>query len=142
MKGICQKINGQSKADNITKRKKKENFASCPQIVNAVVEIPRFGFTLTPWVQWETDASPLWWRAYNNVKHQRHEHFSKASLKNRPNAVAGLFVLLLFYYQDEGENGQLAPNPTIFRTGELFHVDKLMWGIDINVHRLVANGNG
>lgn len=140
-KRLCQKLKEKSKADNITKYKK-EILAVYPQIVSAVVEIPRFGLKLTPWVQWETDASPLWWRAYNNVKHHRHTHFAEASLKHTLNAVAGLFVLLLFYYRDEGQAGQLNPDPTIFRAGSPFHVDRLMWGPGANVYQLAVDGDG
>jgi len=140
-KRLCQKLKKNSKADNITKYKT-EILAAYPQIVSAIVEIPRFGLTLTPWVQWETEASPLWWRAYNNVKHHRHTHFAEASLKHTLNAVAGLFVLLLFYYREEGQNGQLNPNPTIFRAGNPFHVDKQMWGAGTNFYQLATDGDG
>ena len=96
-KRLCQKLNEKSNANNITKYKQ-EILAVYPQITSVVIEIPRFGLTLTPWVQWNiTDSSPLWWRAYNNVKHHRHTHFAEASLKNTLNSVGGLFVLLLFY---------------------------------------------
>lgn len=111
-KRLCLKLNAKSKADNITKYKK-EILAVYPELTSAVVEVPRFGLTLTPWVQWKTDPSPLWWRAYNNVKHHRHTHFSDASLKHTLNGVAGLFVLLLFYYRDEAQNGRLSPNPVM-----------------------------
>ena len=140
-KRLCRKLNSKSKADNITKYKK-EILAAYPQLISAVVEIPRFGLTLTPWVQWETDTSPLWWRAYNKVKHHRHTHFADASLKHTLNAVAGLFVLLLFYYRDEAQNGLLSPDPMIFRAGAPFHVDKLMWGSEANVYQLPPNCNG
>jgi hypothetical protein len=140
-KRLCQKLSNQSKADNITKYKK-EILASYPQFTSVIVEIPRFGLTLTPWVQWKTDPSPFWWRAYNNVKHHRHTHFAEASLKHTLNAVAGLFVLLLFYYREEGQNGQLNPDPVIFRAGAPFHVDRLMWGPGANVYQLLPDGNG
>jgi hypothetical protein len=138
---LCRKLSDQSKADNITKYKK-EILTAYPQFTSATVEIPRFGLTLTPWVQWMTDPSPLWWRANNNVKHHRDTHFAEASLKNTLNAVAGLFVLLLFYYRDEGRNGRLNPDPIIFRAGAPFHVDRLMWGDRTNVYRLQPDDNG
>lgn len=137
-KRLCQKLNERSKADNITKYKK-EILAVYPQIPSTVVEIPRFGLTLTPWAQWEIDASPPWWRAYNNVKHHRHTHFSEASLRHALNAVAGLFVLLLFYYREEGLNGQLIPDPVILRAGAPFHIDRLMWGAGANAYQLLPD---
>ena len=67
---------------------------------------------------------------------------SEASLKHTLNAVAGLFVLLLFYYREEGQNGQLNPDPVIFRAGAPFHVDRLMWGPGANVYQLQPDDNG
>lgn len=139
-KRLCRKVNSKSRADSIIKYKG-EILNVYPQLTCAIVEIPRFGLTLTPWVQWETDVSPLWWRAYNNVKHHRHSHFADASLKHTLNAVAGLFVLLLFYYRDEAQNGLLSPDPVIFRAGAPFHTDKLMWGSEANVYQLPPDGN-
>ena len=142
-KRLCQKLDPNSKADNITKYKS-EILATYPRLVSAIVKIPRFGLTLEPWTQWNTDPSPLWWRAYNNVKHKRHTHFSEASLQHTLNAVAGLFVILLFYYQQEGGNGQLNPDPVIFRIGPPFNVDRLMWGEGpgTNVYHLRPNDDG
>lgn len=139
-KRLCQELDTKSKANNIIKYKK-EILAAHPGMVSAIVEIPRFGLILRPWIQWETDDSPLWWRAYNNVKHHRHTHFAEASLKHTLNAVAGLFVLLLFYYRNEGQNALLAPDPTIFRAGAPFHVDRPMWGPVVNIYQLAPNGD-
>lgn len=126
-KRLCKKLDSNSRADNITKYKQ-DILDHYPQIISSTAEIPRFGLTLEPWEKWSTDDSPLWWRAYNRVKHQRHTHFSEASLKHTLNAVAGLFILLLFYYREEADSGQLTPNPTIFRAGAPFNASRLMWG--------------
>ena len=134
-KRLCKKLNNKSKADNI-KKYKPEILAAYPELISAVVEIPRFGLTLTPWVQWGIEDSPLWWRAYNNVKHHRHTHFAEASLKHTLNAVAGLFILLLFFYREEGQNGQLNPDPTLFRPGIPFRVEHQQWWPGANVYQL------
>lgn len=140
-KRLCQKLNPNSKASNICNYKM-EILAVHPRIISSVVEIPRYGLTFTPWLQWGSDENPLWWHAYNKVKHQRHIHFSEASLTHCLNAVAGLFVLLLYYYRHEGQNGQLTPDPTIFRIGTPFHVDRLMWGSHANVYHMLPEGGG
>jgi hypothetical protein len=49
----------------------------------------------------------------NNVKHHRNIHFSEANLKNVLDAIAGLFVLLLFFYGEEAENAKLILLPFI-----------------------------
>lgn len=38
--------------------------------------------------------SPDWYRAYNQVKHNREDNLEKANLENCMNAVAGILVLL------------------------------------------------
>lgn len=134
-KRLCSKLDSESKADNISKYKK-EILSAYPQFTSAIVQVPRFGLTLTPWTQWKLEGSPLWWRAYNHVKHQRHTHFPEASLKNALNAVAGLFILLLFFYRDEGRQGLLSPDPAIFRAGRPFIVDQPAWGPAINLYSL------
>ena len=44
------------------------------------------------------NRSPVWYKAYNNVKHNRLENFSDASLKNVIEAVGGVYVLLVASY--------------------------------------------
>ncbi len=58
---------------------------------DAAVEIPRYGLALSPWDNWRENRNPDWWRAYNSVKHQRHERYSEANLKNTLNSVCGYF---------------------------------------------------
>ena len=120
-KRLCKKLDETSKANNISMYRK-EILLCHPQIKDAQVEIPRFGLTLTPWEPWGRGVNPLWWKAYTNVKHHRDTHFPEANLQNALNAVAGLFVLLLFFYREEAQNAQLNPSPTLFRAGQPFQV--------------------
>lgn len=101
-KQLCAKLDETAKADNISKYREIIQPAY-PALVDALVLIPRFGLTLHPWEQWANGSKPFWWGAYNNVKHHRHTKFSDASLKNALNSVAGLFVLLLFFYREESQ---------------------------------------
>jgi len=66
---------------------------------NEVVLIPRYNLTLTPWIDWENDSSPDWWKSYNNVKHQRDSHFEEANLKNTLNSMAALLVVVFYFYR-------------------------------------------
>src|SRR3990172_8315110 len=70
-KRLCEQINAASHADNISKYRE-EIMAHYPQIVDSRVSIPKFGLSLSPWEQWGKGNSPVWWKAYNNVKHERH----------------------------------------------------------------------
>lgn len=134
-KQLCRKLNADSKADNITAYMKGIN-AAFPEIAQAEASIPKFGLTLRPWTQWEQEKSPLWWQANNNVKHHRHTHFKDANLQNALDAVAGLFILLLFFYREEGVNGQLSPNPELFRAGPPFVVDRLFYEQNVTIYAL------
>lgn len=125
-KQLCQKLDIKSKADNIAKYRK-EILLKYPELPSTIVKLPRYGLTFNPWEAWGKDKSPLWWEAYNNVKHHRHTHFSDANLKHTLNAVAGLFSLLIFFYRNEAEEGQLNPDPSLFRIGEPFQTGRLMW---------------
>jgi hypothetical protein len=40
------------------------------------------------------DRSPIWYKEYNNVKHNRFMKFKSASLKNSIHALGGVFVML------------------------------------------------
>ncbi len=134
-KQLCQEIDPDAKADGIA-RYRAVILAAYPQLTMAEAMIPKFGLTFKPWERWGTHSKPLWWEANNNVKHHRHTHFSEASLKHALNAVAGLFVLLLFFYRKEGQEGGLSPDPSIFRIGRPFVVDRLMYGPDVNLYKL------
>ncbi len=99
-----------------------------PILGDAEVEIPRYGLTLRPWDNWRENRNPDWWRAYNAVKHQRHERYSEANLKNILNSVCGLFLLLLFLYREQAAAGELVPNPVMLRLGMPFKTDRVFWG--------------
>lgn len=65
------------------------------------VYIPRYNVELAPWESWAKDKNPDWWHSYNKVKHERNQHFNKATLGNALNALAGLLVLNYAYCRFE-----------------------------------------
>lgn len=137
-KQFCKQINLSSNADNISKYRELI-VAHYPQITQTRVHLPKFGLTLNPWEEW-IDKSPIWWRAYNNVKHHRHTHFPDANLKNSLNATAALFVLLLLFYKTEAAQGQLNPDPRLFRAGSPFKVDNLFYAPHTFTYQLLTAG--
>lgn len=137
-KQLCQKLNPESKADNINWYKQ-EILVAYPQLVASEVSIPKFGLALRPWEQWGKNRNPIWWKAYNEVKHQRHTHFPEANLKNALNAVAALFVLLLFFYDAQAVEGRLTPDPSLFRIGAPFQADRLFFAPHSIVYRRLPN---
>lgn len=112
LKGLCKKIKPEIKAGNIGQCRK-ILVLKFSRICDMNIRIPRYGLEITPWDNWKRDKNPYWWDAYNNVKHHRDEYFSEATLRNTKAAVAGLFVILLFFYQEEAANGRLVPSPKL-----------------------------
>jgi hypothetical protein len=118
-KQVCRTINPNSKANDINDYRN-EITSAIPNFPNFEVLIPRYGLSLHPWEKWRdaTSGVPLWWTAYNKVKHHRESHYDNANLKNSLNAIAGLFVVVLYLYKDDAESGNLSPAPQLFRLGE------------------------
>lgn len=90
----------------------------CPNFVGFTVLVPRFGLTLNPWSSWTANTPPIWWRDHNKVKHHRHNHFDRATVKNCLNAVAALFVSVIHLYAEEAARGELLSLPRLFNVGD------------------------
>ncbi len=117
-KQLCIKINPTSTASDINQYRD-EIKAALPSLHSFRATIPRFGLQLTPWSNWnDVTGIPDWWTAYNKVKHQRNTHYDRGNLKNCLNAIAGLFVIILYVYQEKAENAELVPIPSLFRVTE------------------------
>ena len=72
---------------------------SLPDFCAEQAFIPRYGLDFTPWERWPKDLNPLWWQSYNNVKHQRNDHFQEANLKNVLNSMGGLLIMIFYFYK-------------------------------------------
>jgi hypothetical protein len=125
-KQVCSMLNPDTRANSINAYRE-EILPAHPWLVDAAVHAPRFGLTFHPWEPWRNDENPLWWKAYNNVKHKRHTHYPEASLKHALNAVTGLFLAVLLLYRVQAANAQLAPSATIFHAGIPIVVDHMMY---------------
>ncbi|MGB5944270.1 MAG: hypothetical protein WBG71_15400 [Leeuwenhoekiella sp.] len=68
-----------------------------PRFTTIEMEVPKFNISFKPWENWNQDNSPVWWRGYNKIKHERDLNFEKASLINTLNSVGALLSLLLYY---------------------------------------------
>lgn len=115
-KALCTEIDRQRRAESINVYQE-VLVNAIPTLPTAVVEMPRFGLTFTPWSNWATEKTPPdWWQGNNKVKHQRHTHFDRASLKNVLNAAAGLFILLLLLESKSGPYYPVTPRLFVPRT--------------------------
>jgi hypothetical protein len=118
-KQLCLHISPHSKAGSINAYRN-EITTAYPEIPGFDVTIPRFGMApFKPWENWaHPDGVPMWWTAYNKVKHHRNTEFHQANLKNAINAVGALFILVLHLYKQKAEDGDLTPIPSLFRVTE------------------------
>lgn len=117
-KQICKKLNSSSFANGIN-RYRDEICAVYPHIPDFEVLLPRYGLTLTPWDNWnQPNGVPIWWTAYNKIKHHRDSEYHRANLKNALNAICGLFIMVLYLYKEKAEEGELAPNPKLLFVNE------------------------
>lgn len=133
-KGLCGILDPGGRAENIIDYKN-IIMTNIPDIPNEKVIIPRYGLTLHPWSNWrpKKNKSPKWWGGYNNVKHQRDEHFSDANLKNTLNAMAGLLVINFYYYKvkfNQKSNKEvtrvLEPNATLLSLNKKNYYDNIV----------------
>ena len=120
LKQLCKALNGASTAGTINAYFP-EVTARIPNFVGFEVLIPRFGLTLHPWQDWTGTQPPFWWQHHNKVKHHRHDHFEKANLKNCLNSVAGLYVAVLYLYQQQAEAGELQQLPRLLNVADKYY---------------------
>jgi hypothetical protein len=93
-----------------------------PTLATAVVEMPQFGLTLKPWIDWkEKKTPPRWWTANNKVKHHRADFFREANLKNVLDSVAGLLILLLLHFGKD--QASIKPAPVVFEPLNFAYLD-------------------
>ncbi len=72
-----------------------------PKFHSMVIDIPNYEIKLKPWDSWSSVNNPVWWKAYNDVKHKRDSHFLDANLENTLNAVSGLMVITWYFIHEE-----------------------------------------
>jgi len=94
---LCGQINPAASPGNINEYKA-VLLPALPDLPQADVFVPRYGLSFKPWSNWAGEQNPLWWRSYNNVKHERDAHFGEATLKNSLNALGALLILIYHYY--------------------------------------------
>lgn len=138
-KQLCEHIASNSTANGINEYRTiiLSAYLSFP---TSTVSIPRHGLALRPWSNWSDGENPTWWRAHNNVKHNRHMHFAEANLKNALNAVGALLLMIIYLYAPAARAGKLAPNPRLYQVGEPIVVDRLFWGERTNTYAIPTDG--
>jgi hypothetical protein len=140
-KGICRFLVDNNRAQSINGYRTTIT-QHLPEFIQEEVYVPRYNLTLRPWSNWINDENqnPLWWRSYNNVKHQRQAHFRDANLKNTLNAVAGLLVSVFYFYRlkfisehkpiqnNSDVNQILKPEPSFLRLRDEYYYEHILFG--------------
>ena len=118
-KQICKQLNDKSKAGSINKYRV-EILKEYRDIPRFQVIMPRYGLSLTPWINWKNRKNnvPFWWTANNKIKHHRHTHSKYGNLENALNSVAGLFIMVLYLYREKAKYGELLPALKMFQVSE------------------------
>lgn len=111
---LCSHFDPSSNADNIDAYRQILR-REMPLLERAVVQVPRYGLELTPWMNWQENKSPDWWSAHNKVKHYRNEHFNLANVGNLLNAGAGLLLMTVCFYIHTTTLHLIEPPPSLLR---------------------------
>lgn len=134
---LCQQVAPNLPRENI-KDYKAALVPAIAELPETEVYVPRYGLSFQPWSNWAGAQSPLWWRSYNSVKHQRDTHFDQATLKNALNALGALMILTYHYYSRKlapaaGQNlspkdtmRELSPASTLIRLHDNFYYGHLL----------------
>ncbi len=105
-KVLCESINSAGTYCNIDDYRN-SIVSEYQKLPTMVIDVPQYGIEITPWKNWASEINPDWWKAYNNVKHERHRYFEKANLENTINAVSGLFLLVLCLHWRQSDRKRL-----------------------------------
>ena len=137
IKQLCSLIDSTKSTDNINDYREVIK-SKLHSFINEEVSIDRFGLKFKPWENWAGTRNPNWWRSYNNVKHQRNNHFNEANLQNTINSVGALLVTVIYYYkyafsQEAGyevdfreTTRQLQPETSFLRINADYYYDYLI----------------
>jgi hypothetical protein len=99
---LCDEIDPANKAANINDYRSIITTAF-PGMHSVQIDIQRYRMANQPWLSWDPAQfqNPSWWKAYNDLKHERDKNFSDANQENVVSALCGLMVLLLYLFRKE-----------------------------------------
>lgn len=134
-KQLCRTVPEGKKAKNIIDYQAALTEAF-PGIHGVEVSISRYSMLIQPWQSWENESSaPPWWKAYNDVKHERNSNYRAANQDNVVRAFCGLLVLLMYHFRKY----DLQPYPQLLERG---FPDSLVVGANHNLPGLTYTHKG
>ena len=100
-KMLCKKIDGVEYGD--MGKYKETILKKYPRIVEAEVYVSRLAKSIKPLFEWQ--SGPLsWWDAYGTIKHSRGNHFDRATYYNAVQALAALYILIMYLSKISGHD--------------------------------------
>lgn len=117
-KDVCQALDPEGGQDSI------HEYRDCISVRNVVfnerVLVPKYELKFQPWKAWHAAKGdpPDWWTSYNKVKHHRGDRYLDANLENVANALAGLFVMILYCHKAEESHDPIDPMPQLLHLEE------------------------
>lgn len=99
-KVLCRPFVSSGKKPGKIDEYRKVLIAQYPQLPDIVVSASKHSLSFRPWESWNKSINPDWWRAYNDVKHERDSFYHQATLWNVLMAASGLCVLVGYLYRD------------------------------------------
>jgi len=109
---LCEKVAPEAPRNNIDQYRH-VLLSAMPDLPRREVLVERYGLSFCPWDNWAEGANPLWWRSYNNVKHERGAYFHEATLKNTLNALGALLIFIYSYHTHTLMHGAHGPVPQL-----------------------------
>jgi hypothetical protein len=111
---LCQQVDSSAKLEGINTYRT-TILKKYPNMPSVEVILPRYEISFYPRQDWSKGSNPSWWKAYNNVKHERDKHYKAANLENTLSAIAGLLTFIGYLHSKELLGYQLMPQPEFMR---------------------------
>lgn len=98
MKELCNEVDNSKPKNNINDY---VNIVTklIPGFKKEKAYINKFELEFQPWLGWEINNSPEWWKSYNNIKHHRVDFYHEANLGNVLNALSALLITNTYYFR-------------------------------------------
>jgi len=101
---FCESMDGFEGIRPLREEESKQNMKSYREIFDAKYHLSdKKIFDLqtlsphNPFLKWKEGKTPLWWKDYTGIKHDRFRNKERATLKSTLDALGGLFLLFLIH---------------------------------------------
>lgn len=92
---VCESITGVLEDRVTIQHFRKTILAKYPHLDEASVSISRAKLSFRPYKDWHSKELP-WWKAYQNIKHNRVAFFVEATYDNAISSLSALYIMILY----------------------------------------------